>query len=356
MTSSAAPLPADSPAPRAVLVGCGDVGTRIGTRLLDRGFSVTGWRRSPERLPAAFDGAAMDLTEESSIPTLPSDTAAVVFSPAAGTRDPERYEQVYLRGLERVLDRITQAGLAETVQVLLVSSTSVLGDAQGRVDESAALTPASPTGEILARTETLLQQWREAGAESSARARSGILRLSGIYGPGRDRLIKQLRSGSVGEAAGQDDHDAWRISNRIHSDDAARAAVDLLTAAAPPALVLGVDKLPVPLGVVHNWMADQLELPRPWSDPRLAPEVLDSVPLNSPVRHHGDSPSGSVLTDSGLSGADMSSADPAGADLFTSELLRAGHGKALDGSLLHRLLGELLHPDFRSGYTAALRE
>lgn len=351
MTSSAAPLPADSPAPRAVLVGCGDVGTRIGNRLLDRGFTVTGWRRSPERLPAAFDGAAMDLTEESSVPIPPADTTAVVFSPAAGTRDPERYEQVYLRGLERVLNRITQAGLAESVQVLLISSTSVLGDASGRLDESAPLTPASPTGEILARTEALLQDWRAAGTAGSARSRSGILRLSGIYGPGRDRLIRQLRSGSVGEAAGQDDHDAWRISNRVHSEDAARAAVELLSSSAPPELVLGVDKLPVPLGVVHNWMADQLALPRPWSDPRLDPQVLDSMPLNSPVRQHPDSPSGVVLTDSGLSDADLSSAD-----LFESELLGAGHGKALDGSLLHRLLGELLHPDFRSGYSAALRE
>lgn len=351
MTSSAAPLPADSPAPRAVLVGCGDVGTRIGTRLLDRGFSVTGWRRSPERLPEAFDGAAMDLTEESSIPTLPADTTAVVFSPAAGTRDPERYGQVYLHGLERVLDRISQAGLAESVQVLLVSSTSVLGDAEGTLDESAALSPASPTGEILAQTEQLLQRWRSAGPESSARARSGILRLSGIYGPGRDRLIKQLRCGSVGESAGQEERAAWKISNRIHSEDAARAAVELLTSATPPELVLGVDKLPVPLGVVHNWIADQLELPRPWSDPRLSPEVLDSLPLNSPVRHHADSPAGSVLTDAGLSGSDLT--DP---DLFAADLLAAGHGKALDGSLLHRLLGELLHPDFRSGYTAALRE
>ncbi|MCH8569985.1 NAD-dependent epimerase/dehydratase family protein [Nesterenkonia sp. AY15] len=346
MTASAAPLPADSPTPRAVLVGCGDVGTRIGHRLLDQGWNVSGWRRSPERLPASFDGTAVDLTEESTVPAPPADTTAVVFSPAAGSRDPQRYEQVYLRGLETVLDRITQANLAETVQVLLVSSTSVLGDASGRLDESAPLTPAGPTGEVLARTEQLLQKWRDAGAESSARSRSGILRLSGIYGPGRDRLIKQLRSGSVGEAAGQDAHEAWRISNRIHSDDAARAAVELLTSAAPPELVLGVDKLPVPLGVVHNWMADQLELPRPWSDPRLDPQVLDSVPLNSPVRHHADSPSGSVLTDS----------SPSGEDLFDSALLGAGHGKALDGSLLHRLLGELLHPDFRSGYTAALRE
>ncbi|EXF25690.1 epimerase [Nesterenkonia sp. AN1] len=331
MTSSAAPLPADSSVPRAVLVGCGDVGTRIGHRLLERGWSVSGWRRSPERLPAAFDGAAMDLTEESSIPTLPSDTTAVVFSPAAGSRDPQRYEQVYLRGLERVLERITQAGLAETVQVLLVSSTSVLGDAAGRLDESAARTPASPTGEILARTEALLEQWRSAGAESSGRSRSGILRLAGIYGPGRDRLIKQLRSGSVGESAGQDTHEAWRISNRVHSEDAARAAVELLTSTAPPELVLGVDELPVPLGVVHNWMADQLELPRPWSDPRLDPAVLDSLPSNSPVRQRTDA-------------------------LFDSALLRAGHGKALDGSVLHGLLGEVLHPDFRSGYTDALRQ
>ncbi|MBE1514511.1 NAD-dependent epimerase/dehydratase family protein [Nesterenkonia halotolerans] len=306
----------DHPAPRAVLVGCGDVGTRIGHRLRDRGFSVTGWRRSPERLPAEFDGAAMDLTEPDSVPLPPADTAALVFSPAAGSRDPQRYEQVYLQGLRTVLDRLEHSGLADSVRVLLVSSTSAMGDAEGMLDESAPLTPASPTGEILARTEELLSAWRAEGTDASARRHSSTLRLSGIYGPGRDRIRKQLRAGSVGEAAGQDTHDAWRISNRIHSDDAARAAVELLTRASPPELVLGVDELPIPVGVVHNWMADQLELPRPWGDPRLDPALLES--------------SRSV------------------------DLLAPGHGKALDGSRLHGLLGELLHRDFRSGYAAML--
>src|SRR5690554_777595 len=120
MTSSPVSPTADSPAPRAVLVGCGDVGTRIGHRLVEKDWSVTGWRRSPEHLPATFDSAAVDLTEEATVPAPPADTAAVVFSPAAGSRDPQRYEQVYLRGLETVLDRLTQAGIAETVQVLLV--------------------------------------------------------------------------------------------------------------------------------------------------------------------------------------------------------------------------------------------
>ncbi|WP_218220647.1 NAD-dependent epimerase/dehydratase family protein [Nesterenkonia sp. Act20] len=316
---TSADFPAEeSPAPRAVLVGCGDVGTRIGHRLLERGFSVTGWRRSPERLPAEFDGAAMDLTEPDSVPQPPADTAALVFSPAAGSRDPQRYEQVYLQGLSTVLDRLEQAGLAGSVRVLLVSSTSVMGDAEGMLDESAPLTPASPTGEILARTEELLARWRTAGADASPRRRSSTLRLSGIYGPGRDRIRKQLRAGSVGEAAGQDTQDAWRISNRIHSDDAARAAVELLTHPAPPELVLGVDELPIPIGVVQNWMADQLELPRPWSDPRLEPALLES---SRPM-----------------------------------DLLAAGHGKSLDGSRLRGLLGELLHRDFRSGYAAMLSD
>lgn len=318
MRTSADPHAEDHTTPRAVLVGCGDVGTRIGHRLIERGFSVTGWRRSPERLPAEFDGAAMDLTEPDTVPLPPADTAALVFSPAAGSRDPQRYEQVYLQGLRTVLERLEQAGLADSVRVLLVSSTSAMGDAEGLLDESAPLTPASPTGEILARTEELLAAWRAEGTDSSPRRHSSTLRLSGIYGPGRDRIRKQLRAGSVGEAAGQDSHDAWRISNRIHSDDAARAAVELLTHASPPELVLGVDELPVPVGMVHNWMADQLELPRPWSDPRLEPALLES--------------SRSV------------------------DLLAAGHGKALDGARLHGLLGELLHRDFRSGYSAMLRD
>lgn len=313
--------PHQTPPRRAVLVGCGDVGTRIGRRLIDQGWAVTGWRRRPDQLPDAFSRASVDLTRGESVPSLPPDTAAVVFAPSAGSRDPARYESVYHQGLGVVLDRLSESG-ADHVRVLLVSSTSVHGDAQGVLDESAELTPASPTGEILAQTEGLLKDWRRCAPDGSERSHSAVLRLSGIYGPSRGRLLDRIRAGELGDGVTEDPAAPWRISNRIHADDAARAAVRMIEADSTPGVVLGVDHLPVPVGAVHNWLARRLERPLPWADPRLAPQSADTDWVDGPWgRRPDDSPA---------------------------------HGKAFDGSRLHRLLGELIHRDFRSGYAEQL--
>ena len=85
-----------------------------------------------------------------------------------------------------------------------------------------------------------------------------MLRLGGIYGPGRTRLIDQVRGGSAVIPAES------RFTNRIHRDDAAAAIVHLCLMAAEPAPVyLGVDNEPAELGEVLRFLAGELGLPEP---------------------------------------------------------------------------------------------
>ena len=84
-----------------------------------------------------------------------------------------------------------------------------------------------------------------------------VLRLGGIYGPGRDRTVRRI-AGGVARCP-----EPGRYGNRIHRDDAARAVRHLLTLDQPADLYLGVDRDPAPLREVYGWVAEQLGVPDP---------------------------------------------------------------------------------------------
>lgn len=235
-----------------LLAGCGDLGTEAGLRFAAAGHRVVGWRRSPGKLPTAIEGAAVDLTS-GELPPVPADTTAVVVAIAADSPTESAYRAAYVDGLARVLDAVAASG--EPVRrVLFVSSTAVYGDADGGwVDETTTPTPGGFSGRIIREAEDLLYtRLRGTGVTPV------VLRLGGIYGPGRTRLIDQVRSGNATVPAES------RFTNRIHRDDAAAAIVHLCTMAAEPAPVyLGVDNEPAELGEVLRFLARELGLPEP---------------------------------------------------------------------------------------------
>ncbi|KQR80144.1 NAD(P)-dependent oxidoreductase [Arthrobacter sp. Leaf337] len=246
-----------------LLAGCGDLGTEAGLRFAAAGHRVVGWRRSPDKLPAAIEGARADLTVPP-LPPIPADTTAVVVAVAASSPTEEAYRAAYVDGLSNVLDALARdrnhdgaASPSLLRRVLFVSSTAVYGDAGGGwVDESTTPAPGGFSGRIIREAEDLLHQ-RLLGTGISP----VVLRLGGIYGPGRTRLIDQVRSGAATAPAEP------RYTNRIHRDDAAAAIVHLCTMAAEPAPVyLGVDNDPAELGEVQRYLADELGLPLPASD------------------------------------------------------------------------------------------
>lgn len=232
-----------------LLAGCGDLGTEAGLRFVALGHRVVGWRRTPGKLPPLIEGVAADLSAPD-LPRIPADTSAVVIAVAADSPSEEAYLAAYLGAVAHVLDALARDGVTPE-RVLFVSSTAVYGDADGGwVDESTAPNPGGFSGRVLVEAEELLRT-RLAGSETAAVS----LRLGGIYGPGRTRLIDQVKTGSAVIP-----HDV-RYTNRIHRDDAAAAIVRLCTMQAKPApLYLGVDDDPADLGSVLRFLAGELGL------------------------------------------------------------------------------------------------
>ncbi|MGO4188916.1 NAD-dependent epimerase/dehydratase family protein [Pseudarthrobacter sp. TAF60_1] len=235
-----------------LLAGCGDLGTEAGLRFAAAGHRVVGWRRSPEKLPAEIEGVAADL-RGSDLPVIPADTTAVVVAVAADSPTETAYRATYVDGLAQVLDALERDRVTPR-RMVFVSSTAVYGDAAGGwVDESTTAAAGGFSGRVLREAEELLlSRLRGTGSEAV------VLRLGGIYGPGRTRLIDQVRSGAAVIP------DEPRFTNRIHRDDAAAAIVHLASMAAGPAPVyVGVDNDPAELGDVLRFLAAEMGYPEP---------------------------------------------------------------------------------------------
>ena len=237
---------------RVLIAGCGDVGTEAGLRFAAAGHQVVGIRRRPEQLPAPIVGVRGDLAA-GHIDELPDDVEVVVYAASADARSEAAYLGAYVDGPRHVLDALTRVR-ARPRRLLFVSSTAVYGVTDGSwVDEDTPTTPASVTGEVLVEAE---QAVLERSPEPT------VLRLSGITGPGRTRLIERVRTGRAVAPEGP----VW--TNRIHRDDAAAAIVHLTTRRSVPAPVhLGSDDEPATLGAVLGFLADQLDLPPPATGP-----------------------------------------------------------------------------------------
>ena len=230
-----------------LIAGCGDLGTEVGLRLHTLGRHVVGLRRRAELLPPGIDGHSVDLAREK--PVVPPDTDTVIVAIAAGSPDPEVYRAAYVTGLANLLDALDEARVTPS-RFLLVSSTAVYNiDDGSTVDEQTPANPGGGTDAILLEAEELLR-----GRVPNA----VVLRLGGVYGPGRERLISQVRAGRATLA------DRSRLTNRIHRDDAAALIVHLmLRPATPETLYLGVDSTPVPGVEVLAFLAAELGLPNP---------------------------------------------------------------------------------------------
>ncbi|GGL87789.1 NAD(P)-dependent oxidoreductase [Curtobacterium citreum] len=232
----------------AVIAGCGDLGTEAGLRFADQGYTVVGLRRRAERIPAPITGRSVDLRREA--PTIDADTAVVVVAFAAGSRDVDEYRATYVDGLRNVLDGVEASGASP--RVVVVSSTAVYDESDGgEVSEETPARAGTPTAGVLLEAEELLRARRQDAV---------LVRLSGIYGPGRERLVDQVRDGSarLAPVAGGSPH-----TNRIHRDDAAAALVHLAAVPDPAPTYLGTDDEPVRLDDVLVFLAGELGVPEP---------------------------------------------------------------------------------------------
>lgn len=230
-----------------VIAGCGDLGTEVGLRFVELGHHVVGIRRSPDVLPASFERRAVDLSTEH--PELPADTDVLVVATAAGGRSDDAYGSAYLDAVTNLIASMERDRI-EPARVVFVSSTAVYEIADGSwADEHTAAEPTTPTAAVLRAAEQRLHE-QVPGAI--------VLRLARIYGPGRTRLIDQVRAATAVVT------DQRRYTNRIHRDDAAAAIVHLATMdSTPDPVYIGVDDEPADRGDVIRFLAERLGVAAP---------------------------------------------------------------------------------------------
>lgn len=245
------------------IIGAGYVGQALVRAAVAQGWRVGALTRNPATAAALRAAGAADVVEGDC--TLPATLAAlpparaVVCTVSSGGGGPEGYRRAYVGTLQAMVDWLGQPAVAAVTQTLLYTgSTSVYpqgGPEAPWVDETAP-TGGTGTAPVLLEAEAL-------ALELAAIPRRAVLRLAGIYGPGRHHLLDALRSGAplAGEPAVH--------LNIIHRDDIATA---LLAALLVPALPNGVynlaDGAPATRGEVARWLAERFRLPPPiWLDP-----------------------------------------------------------------------------------------
>lgn len=242
---------------RVLIAGCGYVGGRLAELLVAEGLEVWGLRRSPGEPPGGARTVAADVTDRKSLDAMPGSLDAVVYAVAPSGRSEAAYRAAYVEGLRNVL-AVAEGRGGPVQRVVLVSSTGVYGYSDGRrVDEDTPPEPADVTGERILDGEALVRAADGTGV---------VLRLGGIYGPGRDRTVRSVLTGEA-RCPGPDVY-----GNRIHRDDAARAIVHLLTLGEPDPVYLGVDREPAPLREVYRWIAERAGVPDPCADRGVEPD------------------------------------------------------------------------------------
>ncbi len=232
-----------------LIAGCGDVGSRIGLILADEGHAVCGLRRNAAKIPHPIKPVAGDLTRPSTWGALPARIDWLIYAAAASGSGEDAYRAAYVDGLGNAIARAREAGVS---RVLFTSSTSVYGQTNGEeVDESSPTEPSRYTGRILLEAESVLAELTVPNI---------ALRYGGIYGPGRTRLLDRVRDSSARTPR------TSQFTNRIHADDAARAAAHLMRVKSPAAIYNGTDCDQADLREVYEWIAKRLGVPPPAHD------------------------------------------------------------------------------------------
>jgi nucleoside-diphosphate-sugar epimerase len=231
-----------------LIVGCGYVGKRVARYYRGLGQSVFCVVRGKEsRLALIGEGipAMVRDMETSSLADLDCDREQVfhfVPPPATGVEDTHT---------RRLIAAFRDAGHPR--RLVYISTTGVYGDCGGDwVDETRPPAPAVDRALRRWDAEQALRRWsRESGGELI------VLRVAGIYGPGRlplERIRRGLPLVREQEAP---------YSNRVHADDLVSVCAAAMEGGQPGAVYNVCDGHPTTMTDYFFRVADAAGLPRP---------------------------------------------------------------------------------------------
>jgi nucleoside-diphosphate-sugar epimerase len=234
---------------------------------LAAGHAVTGVvhrAMSAEELSVAkIRPIVADVTRSETLRGLPA-ADTLLYCVGYGSDSGSSRWAVYVDGFRNVLDAVP----LDVRRVIFISSTGVYAERNGGwIDEDSPSEPMSESGRALLAAEKVLAGHRLAD-------RGIVLRLAGLYGPGRLPRRAELASGeSLAVPAGQH-------LNLIHVEDAASAVLAAEERAHPPRTYVIADGHPVDRREYLAEMARQFGLPPPC--------FRDPMPGEAATRRGGD--------------------------------------------------------------------
>jgi len=237
---------------RVLVVGCGYVGKPLAERLVSEGHEVLGVSRSGTSLGARVNPLTCDITCRDDVARLPREFDWVINTVSSTKGGVDEYRAVYLQGTKNLLDHL------QFNKYIFTGSTSVYAQTDGSVViESSPAEPISPTSRVLRETEQLL-------LDSTGPVI--ILRLAGIYGPGRGHLFQQFLRGEA-----RIHGNGNRFLNMIHRDDVVNVIIRAFQQGSPGEIYNVTDNEPVTEREFFQWLAEKLhrELPLAVSETEL---------------------------------------------------------------------------------------
>ncbi len=194
-----------------LIIGCGDIGRRVAALAKEKRATVTALVRSAEKGELLHElGVATvpgDLDDPETLGALPTSGAVVFYfapPPGGGITDPR------VRSFCAAVSPKNEPG-----KVVYISTTGVYGDCGGAVvTEETPVNPQTARAKRRLDAETTLLAW---GEERNVPV--VILRVTGIYGPGR-LPVRHIAEGQPVLRA-----EEAPLTNRIHADDLARVCI-----------------------------------------------------------------------------------------------------------------------------------
>jgi nucleoside-diphosphate-sugar epimerase len=233
-----------------LVIGCGYVGAQ-----LLREFRRTGWKATGITLSESSAGplrseglevVAADLRTSDMRALTENHPSVVIHCASSGKGGAVAYGEIFLETTARLIEERTFEHLVFT------SSTSVYAQADGSlVTETNLAEPERETGKILRETE-----------ERVLEDHGTVLRLAGIYGPGRCVPLEKLFSGDASLEG-----DGERIVNSIHRNDAV-SALYLAARKQCQGIFNVADNTPVTQLEWFQWVCARLGRPLPPFAPR----------------------------------------------------------------------------------------
>lgn len=192
------------------IIGCGYVGSAVAQYWQQKmNFVVTATTTTPTRI-SALEQVAQKVVlvkgnDADGLKKVLENQDVVLLS--VGAKGADFYEEAYLQTAKTLASILPE--FPNVRQLIYTGSYSVYGDKNGEfVDEETTANPSTTNGKIMKEAEDVLL------SAASEHLRVCILRLGGIYGPGRELIKIFGRLAGTSRPGNGDD-----VANWVHLDD-----------------------------------------------------------------------------------------------------------------------------------------